>query len=83
MQTGELLWSSLAEASLESEAVGQDPIYFEDTARVAMGSIITDFMNGKTASSYGPLDKIIDQLIEIPQPEKRKSTDNREPASRG
>jgi hypothetical protein len=78
MQTGELLWSSLVEASLESEAVGQDPIYFEDTARVAMGSIITDFMDGKTASSYGPLDTIIDQLIEIPQPEKRKSTDNRE-----
>lgn len=66
MQLGELLWTSLAEATLESEAVGQDPIYFEDTARVTMGSIISDFMNGKTASSYGPLDKIIDQLIQIP-----------------
>jgi hypothetical protein len=82
MQTGELLWTSLAEASLESEAVGQDPIYFEDTARVTMGSIIADFMNGETASSYGPLDTIIDQLIETPQPEKRTNTDNPEPASR-
>ena len=71
MQTGDLLWTSLAEASLESEAVGQDPVYFEDTARVTMGSVIADFINGKTASSYGPLDKIIDQLIQIPQPEKR------------
>lgn len=71
MQTGELLWTSLAEASLESEAVGQDPVYFEDTARVTMGSIIADFITGKTASSYGPLDRIIDQLIQIPQPEKR------------
>ena len=66
MQTGELLWISLAEATLESEAVGQDPIYFEDTARVTMGSILADFMTGKTASSYGPLDKIVDQLIQIP-----------------
>ncbi len=65
MQTGELLWISLAEATLESEAVGQDPIYFEDTARVTMGSILADFMTGKTASSYGPLDKIVDQLIQI------------------
>lgn len=32
MRTGELLWTSMAEASLESEAVGQDPVYFEDTA---------------------------------------------------
>ena len=81
MQTGELLWTSLAEASLESEAVGQDPIYFEDTARVTMGSVIADFMNGKTASSYGPLDKIVDQLIQIPQPENGRNADNPEPVS--
>jgi hypothetical protein len=63
MQSGELLWTSVAEASLESEAVGQDPVYFEDTARVTIGSIIADFMSGETDSSYGPLDGIIDQLI--------------------
>ena len=78
MQTGELLWTSLAEASLESEAVGQDPIYFGDIARVTLGSIIADFMNGKTESYYGPLDTIVDQLIEIPQPEKRRNSDNPE-----
>lgn len=83
MQTGELLWTSLAEASLESEAVGQDPVYFEDTARVTMGSIIADFMSGNTTSTYGPLDTIVDQLIQIPEPEKSKNTDNPEPASRG
>ena len=76
MQTGELLWTSLAEATLESEAVGQDPVYFEDTARVSMGSMITDFMNGETASSYGPLNQFIDQLIQIPEPEKRSNADN-------
>ena len=83
MQTGDLLWTSLAEATLESEAVGQDPVYFEDTARVTMGSIIADFITGKTASSYGPLDKIIDQLIQIPQPENGRNADNPEPSSRG
>ena len=66
MQTGDLLWTSLAEATLESEAVGQDPVYFEDIARVTMGSVIADFINGKTASSYGPLDKIVNQLIRNP-----------------
>ena len=71
MQTGELLWTSLAEATLESEAVGQDPVYFEDTARETLGSVIADFINGKTASSYGPLDTIVDQLIQAPQPEKK------------
>ena len=80
MQTGELLWTSLAEASLESEAVGQDPVYFEDTARITIGSIIADFINGKTASSYGPLDTIVEQLIQIPQQEKPSYTDNPEPA---
>jgi hypothetical protein len=70
MQTGELLWASMAEASLESEAVGQDPIYFEDTARVTMGSMLEDFINGQVTSSYGPLNGLIDQLIQIPDPEK-------------
>jgi hypothetical protein len=70
MQTGELLWASMAEASLESEAVGQDPIYFEDTARVTMGSMLEDFINGQVTSSYGPLNGLIDQLIQIPEPEQ-------------
>ena len=78
-RTGELLWTSMAEASLESEAVGQDPIYFEDTARVTMGSMLADFMNGAIASSYGPLNGLIDQLIQIPQSEKHGNTNKLEP----
>ena len=65
------VWTSLAETTLESEAVGQDPVYFEDTARLTMASMITDFMNGATTSSYGPLNTLIDQVIQIPQPGKR------------
>jgi hypothetical protein len=74
--TGELLWTSRAETAVQSEAVGQNPVSFEDTARVTLGSMIADFMHGKTASSYTPLNTFINQLIEIPQPEKRRNTDN-------
>ena len=79
MQTGDLLWSSMAEGSLESEAVGQDPIFFEDTARVTMGSMLADFTSGQTTSSYGPLNGLVDQLIQIPKSEKRGNTNKQEP----
>jgi hypothetical protein len=68
--TGELLWASMAEGTMQSEAVSKDPVYFEDAARVALGSIVADFLNRKTASTYTPLDKILDQLIQIPSPEE-------------
>ena len=78
-ETGELLWASMAEGTMQNEAVSKDPVYFEDAARVALGSIIADFLNRKTASTYDPLNKIVDQLIQIPQPEetsdgKKKTT---------
>jgi hypothetical protein len=68
-ETGELLWASMAEGTMQSEAASKDPVYFEDAARVALGSIIADFLNRKTASTYTPLNKILDELIQIPQPE--------------
>ena len=55
---------------MQSEAASKDPVYFEDAARVALGSIIADFLNRKTASTYTSLNKILDQLIQIPLPEK-------------
>ena len=70
-ETGELLWASMAEGTMQNEAVSKDPVYFEDAARVALGSIIADFLNHKTASTYDPLNKIVDQLIQIPQPEEK------------
>lgn len=70
-KTGELLWASLAETTVQNEAIAQDPVYFQDTARVTLGSIIADLLNGKTASTYGPLNRFIDQLILIPQPENQ------------
>lgn len=68
-ETGELLWASVAEAIVEDEGVGQQPVYFEDAARVTLGSMVADFLAGKTASVYSPLNKYIDQLVQVPKPE--------------
>jgi hypothetical protein len=68
-KTGELLWASMAEGTMQSEAFAKDPVYLEDAMRVTMGSIVADFVNRKTASTYTPLNKLVDQLIQIPLPE--------------
>jgi hypothetical protein len=73
-KTGELLWVSMAEGTLQSEAASRDYVYFEDTARVALGSMIADLLNGKTASTYTPLNKIVDQLIQIQLPEAKSDS---------
>jgi hypothetical protein len=79
-KTGELLWASMAEGTMQSEAVAKDPVYLEDTVRVTLGSIVADFVNRKTASTYTPLNKIVDELIQIPLPEPKsdapKTTDS-------
>jgi hypothetical protein len=68
-ETGELLWASVAEAQVESEGVGQEPVYFEDAVRISLGGMMADFLAGKTSSTYDPLNKYIDQLVHIPQQE--------------
>jgi hypothetical protein len=70
-ETGELLWASVAEAEVEDEGVGQEPVYFADAVRITLGSMLADFLTGKTASVYSPLNKYIDQLVQIPQPEAK------------
>jgi len=69
--TGELVWSSVAEASVASEVVLQDPVYFEDAARVTLGSVVADFLQGRTASTYTPLNNALDSLIRRPPPEEK------------
>ncbi len=63
----------MAEGTMQSEASSKDLANFEDAARVALGSIIADLLNSKTASTYTPLNKILDELIQIPLPEKNGS----------
>jgi len=84
MESGALIWQSSAEAVASSEAVSQDPVFFEDVARVAVGSVLSDLLNGKTSSEYTPLNSFLDQLIQLPsaftqsdkptQPESDKAT---------
>ncbi len=65
-ETGELLWASLAEAEVEDEGVEQEPVYLEDAVRIAFGSMMADFLLGKTASEYDSLSKYVDQLVPVP-----------------
>jgi hypothetical protein len=80
-ETGELLWASIAETSMESEAISQDPVYLEDIARATLGSIVADFLNRKRASKYTPLNKFLDTLIKEAIPEEKPK--NGEPAAPG
>jgi hypothetical protein len=74
--SGELLWGSIAETTMESEAISQDPVYLEDIARATLGSIVSDFINRKRASKYTPLNKFLDDLIKDAIPdEKTKNGD--------
>jgi hypothetical protein len=73
MQTGEPIWSSTAEAILSGEVLFQDPVSLEDAARVALGSVVADFMRGRTSSTYTPLNKAIDSLVRPPRPEDTKT----------
>lgn len=65
-ETGVLHWSGLAETTLQSEAVAEEPVYFDHAARVTLGSLLADLLNRKTASIYDPLNKFIDELIQGP-----------------
>ena len=70
-ETGELLWASIAETTMESEAISQDPVYLEDIARATLGSIVADFLNRKRASKYTPLNKFLDTLIKEAIPDEK------------
>ena len=66
--TGALLWNSVAEGTMQSEAMTQDPVYFKDIARVTLGSMVEDFVRGRTDSMYTPVDTLLNSLIERPVP---------------
>jgi hypothetical protein len=61
-ETGELVWDSHAEATVQNEAVSQDPVYFEEIARVTMASMIADLKNKKKRSTYTATDKFLDRF---------------------
>ena len=71
--SGELIWSSAAEAVLANEAVSQDPVFLEDAALVTLGSLMSDFLNRRTASQYTPLNETLNQLIGVSTPEEQQN----------
>ncbi len=77
-ESGEIVWASMAEATMQMEGISQDPVYLEDIARATLGSMIADLINGKTASTYTPVNKFLNNLIEeaVPseKPEEQKIT---------
>jgi hypothetical protein len=73
-ETGALLWSSIAEGTMQGEAISQDPIYFQDMVRIILGSIMADFVSGRTSTTYTPLYKLLDKLIQPSPPEKEPNS---------
>jgi hypothetical protein len=83
-KTGELVWGSAAETSMQNEAFSQDPVYLEDIARATLGSIMADFLNKKTASKYTPVNRFLNDLIQEAMPkEKSGEADKVESQSSG
>lgn len=70
-ETGEIVWASIAETTMQNEAVSQDPVFFEDVARATLGSMVADFKNRKTASTYTPVNKFLNDLIEEAVPREK------------
>jgi len=62
-ESGELTWSSVSESFIEGEGVTQEPVFLEDAVRVALASMMSDFLNRRTASKYTPLNKMLDSLM--------------------
>jgi hypothetical protein len=58
--SGELIWSSVAETAMEDEAFNQDPVFIEDVSRVTFDSMLKDFQNRKTSSTYIRSGQLID-----------------------
>ena len=77
-ETGEVLWGSVAEATMQHEALSQDPVYVEDITRVTFGSMLADFMNRRTASIYTPVDTYLHSLIAEPIDQEKVDSESLE-----
>ena len=75
-ETGEMVWASMAETTMQNEAVSQDPVYLEDISRVTLASMGADFVKRKTASRYSPVNKILNDMLEEAMPPQ--NPDNQE-----
>jgi len=63
--------NAVAEAHRQSAAVTQDPVFLEDAARIALGSIMADVLN-RTTATYAALYRIIAQVMQEAVPDNSK-----------
>ena len=70
-KTGELVWASADETSMQNEAVSQDPVYLEDIVRATLSGMMADVLNRRTASKYTPVNKFLDDLIKEAMPQEQ------------
>lgn len=57
---------------MESEAISQNPVLLEDAVRLTFGSMMSDFLNRRSASRYTPpLNEILNTLIQAAIPAER------------
>ena len=59
----ERVWSSTAETIMSSEAVSQEPVFFEDMARITLASVLSDLLNRRTSSKYTALNHFLDRVM--------------------
>ena len=71
IESGKVMWSSMAEAFMQGDAFSYRPVYLEDLVRVTLGGLVTDFLNKRTASKYSTLDKLmVNPLNEKEEPKE-------------
>ena len=54
VESGELIWSSVAETVMESETVTQDPVFLEDAIRLRSAALCRTSSTGEPPQIYSP-----------------------------
>jgi hypothetical protein len=62
--SGELLWTSAAEANMQKDTFSQTPVFLEENAKIALASMLTDLLDKKTSSKYTPVNRFIHKLMD-------------------
>jgi hypothetical protein len=63
-ETGDLVWGSIAEGAMWNGTASQRPVFLEDIAHASLGSMVSDFFNQRTMSTYTPVNQFITELSE-------------------
>lgn len=75
-ETGELIWTSAAEATFQQEALFDDPVYLHGAGLITWGSIISDLEHNRTAFRYTPTDALLDSLMGLGNDDEDSASPN-------